>query len=127
VRSTTQPETPLRRQRQFVAELFATIDNGEWGRLRRFFTVDCTYERPGYPSICGIEALQHFYREVRVIACGRHTIEGVACGAATIACWGEFAGTSREGEPLRERFADVYEMAGDRIACRRSFFFRPAI
>jgi ketosteroid isomerase-like protein len=111
----------------FIPRMFATIDARRWDALTEFFTSDAVYERPGYAPIIGFPALDHFYREVRVIGCGHHRVERMVEGRETAACWGRFVGASRDGKPLDERFADVYELRNGRIARRTSYFFRPAI
>lgn len=110
-----------------IARMFATIDARRWAELADFFTTDAVYERPGYEPIIGYAALEHFYREVRIIGSGQHRIERLVIGRETAACWGRFVGASRDGKPLDERFADVYELRGGRVARRTSYFFRSAI
>jgi ketosteroid isomerase-like protein len=107
--------------------MYSTIDARSWDEHTEFFTADAVYERPGYAPIIGFPALEHFYREVRIIVSGQHRIERLVVGRETAACWGRFVGASRDGKPLDERFADVYELRGGRVARRTSYFFRPAI
>jgi len=111
----------------FITRMFATIDARRWSALAEFFTHDAVYERPGYEPIIGFPALDHFYRDVRIIVAGQHRIERMVGGRETAACWGRFVGASRDGKPLDERFADVYELRNGRVARRTSYFFRPAI
>ena len=113
--------------RSFVSKLFAAIDQQLWDELPLYFAAECCYERPGYPPIHGIAAILEFYREVRIVASGRHTIEGIVASDNTVVCWGGFCGVSRVGDALSERFADIYWLADARIVHRRSFFFRPAM
>jgi hypothetical protein len=75
----------------------------------------------------GIEALENFYRHERIIARGAHDLQGILAEPRAAACWGRFQGLSRRGEPLDERFADVYELRDGRVARRTTHFFRPAI
>lgn len=110
-----------------IRGMFAAIDAGEFDRLRDCFATDVVYERPGYEPLHGIEALEHFYRHVRVIGHGEHEIQRVVAEAGAAACWGRFRGVSRTGEPLDERFADVYELRAGRVARRTTHFFRRAI
>jgi ketosteroid isomerase-like protein len=111
----------------FITRMFATIDARRWDALADFFTADAVYERPGYEPLIGFEALDHFYRRVRIIGAGRHRVERLVEGRESAACWGRFVGTSRDGRALDERFSDVYELRDGRIVRRTSYFFRPAI
>jgi ketosteroid isomerase-like protein len=111
----------------FITRMFSTIDARRWDELAEFFTADAVYERPGYAPLVGFPALEHFYREVRVIVSGQHRIERMVAGRGTAACWGRFVGANRAGAPLDERFADVYELRDGRVARRTSYFYRPAI
>jgi ketosteroid isomerase-like protein len=111
----------------FITRMFATIDARRWSELADFFTADAIYERPGYAPIIGFPALDHFYRDVRIIVAGQHRIERMMGGRETAACWGRFVGAGKDGKPLDERFADVYELRDGRVARRTSYFFRPAI
>ncbi len=70
---------------------------------------------------------EHFYREVRIIGSGRHRIERLVVGQEIGACWGRFVGASRDGKPLDERFADVYELARRAGRAPHGYFFRSAI
>jgi ketosteroid isomerase-like protein len=110
-----------------IQHLFQSIDTQQWDKLPRFFTPEVTYERPGYDPLVGLEQMLHFYRMVRVIASGTHTLEQVVSDEGRGACWGRFVGVHKDGSPLDERFADVYTFADGKIATRRSYFFRPAV
>lgn len=112
----------------FIVEMFKTIDARDWAALEGFFTPDVTYERPGYDPIVGRDALLHFYREVRIIACGNHSLEHIVVDGSYGACWGSFAGKHRNGSDLGVvRFADVYTFEDGRIKTRASYFFQPAV
>jgi ketosteroid isomerase-like protein len=110
-----------------IREMFRKVDGSEWGALPEFFHADIVYERPGYSPLVGLERVLRFYREERVIACGKHSIDRVVVGDGAGACWGRLEGTLKDGSPTDERFADVYLFEGGKIRSRRSFFFRPAI
>ena len=112
---------------ELIRGMFAAIDAGEFDRLREYFAADVVYERPGYAPVRGIEALENFYRHERIIARGAHDLQGIIAEPRAAACWGRFQGLSRRGEPLDERFADVYELRDGRVARRTTHFFRPAI
>lgn len=110
-----------------IHDLFRTIDSRDWDRLPDFFATDVVYERPGYPAFAGLERLGRFYREERVIAAGEHQLESVVIDGANAACRGRFIGVHKDGTPIDEMFADFYQLSGNRIAHRKSFFFRPAV
>lgn len=110
-----------------VEELFAIIDERRWDHLADVFEADCVYERPGYGAIRGVDELRRYYQSIRVIENGEHHIDKITCSDNWVVCFGSFAGVSRTGEPLRERFADAYELERGRIRFRRTYFFRPAI
>jgi ketosteroid isomerase-like protein len=119
--------TTMHQGRVLVEQLFHTIDARQWDALPRFFSPEVIYERPGYEPLIGLDQLLHFYRTVRVIASGTHTLEQLVLDDACGACWGRFVGLHKNGSSIDERFADVYTLTGGRIATRRSYFFRPAV
>jgi uncharacterized protein len=110
-----------------IRKMFDTIDIRRWDDLGQCFTVDVVYERPGYEPLFGLDALDHFYRAVRIIASGEHQIERLIAYPDAAACWGRFVGADRNGRPLNERFSDVYELRNGLVARRVTHFFRPAI
>ena len=112
---------------QLIQNLFKTIDDRHWTSLRQIFTDDIVYERPGYAPIEGFTAVLNFYKNVRIIADGHHELDGVVCDESFAAAWGSFQGVSRDGQPLSERFADIYSLRDGRIWTRASYFFRPAV
>jgi ketosteroid isomerase-like protein len=113
--------------RALIEQLFQTIDTRDWDKLPPFFATDIVYERPGYEPLVGLEQLLNFYRNVRVIASGSHSLEKLVLDDTCGACWGRFVGLHRDGSMIDERFADVYTFHDGRIATRRSYFFRPAV
>jgi ketosteroid isomerase-like protein len=112
---------------QFIRDMFHHIDTRDYEGLRNFFTDDATYDRPGYEPIRGLEDLIHFYREVRVIASGRHDLTRVVVDEESGASWGRFTGTHRNGKALDVRFADCYTFENGRIKTRESYFFEPSV
>ncbi|HWU51847.1 MAG TPA: nuclear transport factor 2 family protein [Tahibacter sp.] len=119
--------TTLPSQSAWFDELFRTIDNAAWKDFARFFHTDIVYERPGYPPIEGIEALLDFYSNTRIIAEGKHSLDGRLHGDGKAICWGQFSGRSKSGDLLNERFADAYELEDGVIKRRITYFFRAAI
>jgi len=116
-------------QRLVIERLLLVIDAQDWAALPGLFTETACYERPGYTPLHGRAAIDHFYREVRIVAGGAHRLYGCVSRAYEVCCWGEFTGVSRTGEPLNELFCDWFEIESDGglIASRRTFFYRPAI
>jgi ketosteroid isomerase-like protein len=115
------------RSRRLIQTMFDSIDRRQWDRLPDFFTDDVLYERPGYPPIVGIDQLARFYRDVRIVASGRHELLQIMVDGSTAACAGRFVGRDRSGQALDERFADVYTLRQGKVATRISHFYRPAI
>jgi ketosteroid isomerase-like protein len=109
-----------------IRKYFEAVDQNAILELLDCFSDDVIYERPGYPPICGRSKLRSFYETERIIASGKHVIEGLIVRNAAAACWGRFDGTRRDGTPITARFADIYEMndAG-RISHRITHFFAP--
>lgn len=120
-----QPQA--RPQSSWFEDLFRAIDTRNWSELPRYFHADIVYERPGYPPIEGIDALLEFYQSVRIIAEGRHLLDGGLRDADKAICWGHFRGRSKTGDELAERFADAYELEEGVIRKRTTYFFRAAI
>ena len=111
----------------FIRNMFAAIDARQFDDLPRFFHPEIVYSRPGFDPVHGLDALDHFYRHVRIIRSGAHRVDRlVADGAAAVAV-GVFAGELRDGTATNEPFADAYEFRDGLVAERRTFFFRPAI
>lgn len=113
--------------RDFVIEMFRHIDGRDWEGLRRFFSPDVIYERPGYPPIEGLDELIHFYANVRVIGSGEHQLAHIVVDDSAGASWGRFVGARRDGTPVDERFADCYTFEEGTIKTRSSYFFRPVV
>jgi len=114
-------------QGSWFEDLFHAIDTATWGDLSQFFHADVVYERPGYPPIEGIDALLAFYSSTRIVAEGKHSLDGGLREGGSAICWGHFHGRSKTGEVLAERFADAYELENGVIKKRTTYFFRAAI
>jgi ketosteroid isomerase-like protein len=119
--------TGMSAQPTWFDELFRSIDSASWEDFARFFHRNVVYERPGYPPIEGIDALLHFYSNTRIVAEGKHSLDGGLRGGGKAICWGQFSGRSKTGDALNERFADAYELEDGVIKKRITYFFRPAI
>ena len=110
-----------------IRRMFTVIDGRRWSELSQFYKPNLVYERPGYEPLMGLAALEHFYRQVRIVAAGEHRIERVVTAASMAIVIGRFIGAANDGRMLDERFADMYELCDDRIARRTTYFFRAAI
>lgn len=110
-----------------VSSMLAVIDRRDWGALAGLVTEDVVYHRPGCPPIVGGDAFVAFYRQRCIVASGRHAVDRCVEADGQVFCWGRFAGTSHSGVPLREVFADWFEVRDGRVSQRRTFFYRPAI
>jgi len=110
-----------------VLGMFDAIDGRDFDALGRYFHPDIVYERPGYEPIRGLDALLHFYREVRRIGGGRHHVEALVDDEEGAVAMGTFRGVLKDGAEANEPFADAYRFQDGRIAHRRTYFFRPAI
>jgi branched-chain amino acid aminotransferase len=111
----------------FVRKMFQIIDSRDWKNLQQLFCQDIAYERPGYEPLIGLERVEKFYREERVIASGTHFLEGTIVNPSEGACWGRFIGIHKNGSSIDERFADAYTFENGKVKTRRSYFFRPAV
>lgn len=119
---------PTRRDsRETIRDYFAAVDANDFDRVLELFDDQVVYERPGYEPIQGKERLRRFFTEDRVIATGRHDIEGLLAEGDRVTAWGAFKGKSRTGVDLSEGWCDVYELRDARICRRRTYFFRPAV
>src|SRR4051794_12168042 len=112
---------------QIIVQLFGAIDSSDWAEVARIVHPEISYERPGYEPFKNIERLLHFYRNERVLASGKHSLEWIVRDGDHAACWGRFVGKKLDGSDVDELFADCYTFEGGKIRTRRSFFFRPAV
>jgi ketosteroid isomerase-like protein len=113
--------------RDVIRRYFAAIDANDIDAVLDVFHDEVRYERPGYEPIDGKERLRRFFTVERVIASGRHDIEGILVDNDQVSAWGMFTGLSRTGAELSEGWCDVYRFQSDRIWRRRTYFFRPAV
>ena len=113
--------------REVIRTYFDAVDANDFDLVLEQFNSAVVYERPGYPPIRGKARLHQFFTEERVIALGRHDLEGIVVEGDQVVAWGAFAGTSRTGAALSERWCDVYKFREGRIDRRRTYFFRPAV
>ncbi|MGW0880577.1 nuclear transport factor 2 family protein [Streptomyces sp. NPDC002671] len=109
-------------------ELYELVDAGDVSGLVALFDPEAVYRRPGYDPLVGRKALEHFYREQRVIKDGRHTLATVLMEKDSAAVQGSFAGTLHDGSKVSLRFADFFTFtASGAFRTRDSFFFTPLV
>jgi ketosteroid isomerase-like protein len=112
---------------ELVRELFEVIDASEWSRLPEFFDRHIVYYRPGFPVIYGLAELDRFYREVRPVAEGKHSIDSIIVSGEEVSCRGTFNGRLRDGSSADVEFSDYCRVKEGKIVERRTFFFTPSI
>ncbi len=110
-----------------VKRMFRSIDASDWQALAAILHPDVVYERPGYDPLAGLRRVLRFYREERLVAYGRHRIDGVVVDGDSASAWGRMRGTMRDGSAADVRWAEVYSFEDGRIRKRRSYFFQPAV
>lgn len=110
-----------------VLDYYERIDAGDVAGALGCFADHAVYYRPGYAELRGIEAITAYYREVRVIGSGRHTIHDAVSDGRIVAARGSFGGRSRTGDDLTVDFSDFWEFADGRVVERRTFFDAPAV
>ncbi|SER23777.1 nuclear transport factor 2 family protein [Actinokineospora terrae] len=106
--------------------VYDRVDADDVEGLLALFTEDCVYTRPGYQPWVGHAGLATFYREVRSIRSGAHTLTAVLATGRDVAVHGEFHGLLRTGDEVHLRFAEFLELAADgRVARRITYYFAP--
>jgi len=112
--------------RGLIETLLAAIDAQDWERLSGLLSEDTRYEVSGFPAFCGRPAVMDYYRRLRPVKHGRHTIDEIIPGDGSAVCTGRFTGIKKSGEDIDILFADVIRLAGRRIKQRRVYFCQPA-
>ncbi|HEX9339287.1 MAG TPA: nuclear transport factor 2 family protein [Pseudonocardiaceae bacterium] len=106
-----------------VHEFYRLVDAGALDDLAAMFAQDAHYDRPGYPTLSGRAAIDHFYRHERVIAAGQHRLDSVVVSGNETAVRGSFDGVLRDGKPVRHRFAEFFVFTADGLIGTRETFF----
>ena len=111
-----------------VRRYYRLVDDGDVSALVQLFAPDAVYERPGYEPLKGRDALTRFYRDTRIIASGRHTVQETICDGSGVAVRGEFTGTLKSGARVQLRFADFFDIDPAGLFRRReTYFFQPMV
>ncbi|MDL5361627.1 nuclear transport factor 2 family protein [Halalkalicoccus sp. NIPERK01] len=93
---------------QAIHDYYEYVDDEAYDDLFSLFSEDVVYHRPGQEPIEGIEEFETFYREVRAIERGTHTVADLVVDGSTVAVRGYFSGVL-EGQQVEFGFADVHE------------------
>lgn len=112
-------------KRALIETMFRAVDAERWSELEGFYHPGCTYDRPGFALIEGIDSVMGFYCNDRPIRSGVHLIEDVVESERTACAIGSFEGRLKSGSQISLRFADHYVFEADRIVQRRTFFYAP--
>lgn len=119
----TQSVTP----RSVVRSYYDRVDAGEIDELVSLFAPDVVYDRPGHPRIEGREALERFYREVRPLSEGRHSLRTIIADDEELAVRGTFEGL-QDGTVITLGFADFFRFDEDtRIQYRYTYTDRDTV
>ncbi len=110
-----------------VEAYYERVDANDTDGLLELFAEDAWYERPGYDRLTGRPALRAFYSGTRVIDSGRHTISRVVEGRNCVAVEGRFEGRLKDGREVSLGFADFFDLDGERIGGRRTYFYAPLV
>lgn len=121
--STTDGAAVVNRLTTLLHTMFKAIDSNDWESLEPIFHQNIVYQRGGYEPFRGIDRVMKFYRQERILASGRHNLEGVVVDGDRGACWGRFEGQKKDGGDVVVDFADVYLFANNKIVFRKSHFF----
>lgn len=107
-----------------LVKLYEAIDTRRWDVFPEIFTADVIYERPGTREITGLGELTRFYRDLRPIAQSQHQLTQVVSDGKVGACAGRLLARDLEGNPVDQRFADIFEFQGEKVRRRITYFFR---
>lgn len=90
-----------------IREYYECVDREAYEDLFSLFSENVVYHRPGQDPIEGMDEFETFYREVRAIERGTHTVVDLVVGDDKIAVQGRFSGVL-EGQQVEFGFADVH-------------------
>lgn len=111
-----------------VRHYYEYVDHNDVTAVVELFADNSTYCRPGYERMTGRSAIESFYRQVRVIASGHHTLTRlVRAVPGEVFVSGEFSGELRSGEAIDVGFADYFRIRGGQIVERESYFSVPCV
>lgn len=110
-----------------VHTYYEYIDEGDIDSLVTLFAPDVVYDRPGHPRIEGRTALERFYREVRPLSDGEHSIHSVLADGREVATRGTFQGVQND-TTVRLGFSDFFIFDEDlRVQSRFTYTDRDTV
>jgi steroid delta-isomerase len=113
-----------------VARYYELVDQRMFEDLSELYALDCRYRRPGFDEITGRGNLLRFYRELRQISDGQHSLDTVLLDGQYVVVLGRFSGTLYDGSAVAAEFCDVFELAPSQrpqIRSRSTYFFTPSV
>ena len=104
-----------------IRDYYEYVDSEAHEELFELFAEDVVYHRPGQEPIEGMADFEEFYREIRAIERGTHTVLDLTIDDDTIAVQGRFTGVL-EGQQVDFGVADVHRFNDEgRIAERWTY------
>ena len=98
-------------------DLFAAIDSKDSDRFVGFLADDARFRFGSAPAVQGRaairDAVEQFFTSIQAL---RHQVTLVVESGNTLVCEGEVTYTRHDGSTISLPFADVFEMAGERVA-----------
>ena len=110
-----------------VRTYYARVDGPSPQQVVDLFAPDAVYRRPGYAPLRGTQDLLAFFGEKRVIASGTHTLDRVVTAGSIVAVEGTFEGVLKSGVEVSLRFADFFDLGGELIRARNTYFDAPLV
>ncbi len=105
--------------RAAMRAMLAAIDAADWDTLARLLHPSTVYVAPGGARFEGRGSVLDYYRAVRGIASGRHTIDGLLAEDDRAVSWGRFDGVRRDGTPVSLQFSDIVRFEDGLVRERR--------
>lgn len=113
---------------EMVRFYYSNIDIGNVPTALSVFDSQCVYYRPGYKAMCGIEEVESFYRNDRMIAEGSHRVTNLVSAGSECFAAGVFAGRVKDGGPVVVDFSDYFRFhTSGKVIERRTYFFVPSV
>ena len=104
-------------QQSLLRNLFAAIDSKDVDGFVGFLTPDASFRFGSAPAANGADAIREavggFFTSIKAL---EHSVARAFADGSTLFCEGNVTYTRHDGSTVTLPFADVFEMAGDRIA-----------
>ncbi len=104
-------------QQSLLHNLFAAIDNKDVDGFAKFLTADASFRFGSAPAATGTDAIRAavggFFTSIKAL---EHSIVRAFADDGMLFCEGHVTYTRHDGSTVTLPFADVFEMAGERIA-----------